>query len=424
MSNFLAIATVTETLRRTLSATVGPDVPGATVTAVRPDGIAQGLPLVGVNIYLYQVTPNAALRNADLPTRRSEGSLAQRPRAALDLHYLLTFYGDEAALEPQLCLGSVARTLHAQPVLTRQSIAEAILRSPSINRSNMADEVELVKFTPNLLTLEELSKLWSVFFETRYNLSIAYQASVVLIEPEVAPRRQLPVRERKVHVRPFRQPTIERITSAAGEDEPILAGSTLLIHGQRLRGDATRVRIGRSGFGVVVPPQQVEDTEISLQLQEGQNLLPPDSLRAGVNGVQVIHDLIFGTPGDPHRGVESKVVAFVLRPSVSRNRRGNYRIRLVNIVPDVPNTVQGFVAVTLRPKVGRRQRVVLLLNAFGAASGTPQAYSFPADPRDADRFTVTFPIRRVVRGQYLVRVQVDGAESPLDDQYSEPRVTI
>ena len=37
MSNFLAIATVTATLSRLLQAAVGADVPGATVTTIRPD---------------------------------------------------------------------------------------------------------------------------------------------------------------------------------------------------------------------------------------------------------------------------------------------------------------------------------------------------------------------------------------------------
>src|SRR5215218_2103096 len=116
MSNYLAIATVTATLSRTLSAAVGTDVPTAGVTTLRPDDA----PDRGVNVYLYQVGPNGAWRNADLPTRRDDGRLVQRPRVALDLQYLLSFYGDEAQFEPQRMLGSVVRTLHTRPVLTQQ----------------------------------------------------------------------------------------------------------------------------------------------------------------------------------------------------------------------------------------------------------------------------------------------------------------
>ena len=87
MSNHLAIATVTTGLLRYLQGAVGADVGNATVTAVRPDGPNAGLPQVGVNIFLYQVTPNTAWRNHDLPTRRGDGSLTQRPQIALDLHF-------------------------------------------------------------------------------------------------------------------------------------------------------------------------------------------------------------------------------------------------------------------------------------------------------------------------------------------------
>src|SRR5215813_4304466 len=96
VSNFLAIATVTEVLKQMLDVAMSKAIAGASATAVRPvagaPGAAAGLPNPGVNVFLYQVTPNAAWRNMDLPNRRGDGSLSSRPRAALDLHYLLTFY--------------------------------------------------------------------------------------------------------------------------------------------------------------------------------------------------------------------------------------------------------------------------------------------------------------------------------------------
>ena len=101
MSNFLAIATVTAALRQTLQAAVSADVPGASVTTHRPGAAGKSHAAPAVNVFLYQVTPNTARRNADLPTRRSNGQATQRPRAALDLHYLVSFYGDEGQLEPE-----------------------------------------------------------------------------------------------------------------------------------------------------------------------------------------------------------------------------------------------------------------------------------------------------------------------------------
>src|SRR5918998_2956462 len=280
MSNFLAIATVTATLSRTLAAAVGTDVSAVNVTTLRPDDA----PERGVNVYLYQVGPNGAWRNADLPTRRDDGRLVQRPRVALDLHYLLSFYGDEAQFEPQRMLGSVVRTLHTRPVLTQRMIRDTVSDPDNafLASSNLADEVELIKFTPSSLSLEELSKLWSVFFQVPYALSVAYQASVVLIEPEVTPQEALPVRERNVYVVPFRQPTIEQIMSQAADDQPvlpdqpILAGHRLILVGKQLRGEVTRVRIGGGGTG----PQAVGGKQIGVSI--------PQNLRAGLQGVQVV----------------------------------------------------------------------------------------------------------------------------------------
>ena len=161
MSNFLAIATVTATLQRFLQSVVGTDVPGAKANTARPDAPGSGVPQIGVNIFLYQVTPNAALRNADLPTRNAAGQAGQRPVAALDLHYLLTFYGNDGQLEPQRVLGSVVRSLHAQPLLTRQMIRDTVT-DPAYSylaTSNLADAVDPVRFSPLSFSLEELSKL-------------------------------------------------------------------------------------------------------------------------------------------------------------------------------------------------------------------------------------------------------------------------
>lgn len=202
MSNHLAIATVTSGLVRYLQGVVGADVGNAVVTAVRPDGPNSGVPEVGLNVFLYQATPNVAWRNHDLPTRRPDGSLNQRPQIALDLHYLLTFYGDETLLEPQRILGSAVRALHTRPLLTRQEIRSAVAATAFLAGSDLAEEVETVKFTPQPLSLEELSKLWSVLFQTPYTLSMTYDASVVLITAESQPSMAQPVLTPAIQVFP------------------------------------------------------------------------------------------------------------------------------------------------------------------------------------------------------------------------------
>jgi hypothetical protein len=96
------------------------------------------------------------------------------------------------------------RTLHSRPVLTPDLI-QAAIADPSltsaVGASDLALQVERIKITPLQMSLEELSKLWSVFFQTPYALSAAYQASVVLIEATERPTPpNLPVRQPSVGV--------------------------------------------------------------------------------------------------------------------------------------------------------------------------------------------------------------------------------
>lgn len=424
MSNFLAIATVTATLSRVLSAAVGSDVPGAAITTLRPDDSTNGAPDTGVNIYLYQVTPNAAWRNADLPTRRDDGRLVQRPQVALNLQYLLSFHGNEVQLEPQRLLGSVVRTLHTRAVLTRQMISDTVgdASNAFLAGSDLAEEVELIKFTPSALSLEELSKLWSVFFQVPYTLSVAYQASVVLIEPEVQTQEALPVRERSVYVGPRSRPVIELLLSRSGPDEPavadrpILSTDDLIIRGRGLRGGTTRVLVG----GIEANLEEVSDMQIVLSL--------PTRLQAGTQTVQVVHRAPTDTPAAPPWSAESNAKTFELRPHITS-------VSLADVQGSGDEPRSANIVVRFRPKVGKAQRVTLLLDErFPPDTHPPRHYSFDAPPRTQPTdpetsASLTIPVSGLLPGRYLVRVRVDGAESLLrfnadTGRYNSPRVTI
>jgi hypothetical protein len=415
MSNHLAIATVTATLRDLLFAAVSVDVPGADVTMVRPDGAGSGVPTTGVNIFLYQVTPSAAARNEDLPTRSQDGSLVRRPRVGLDLHYLLTFYGAEAQLIPQRLLGSAARVLHAKPVLTRSQVDGSVAARAFLTGSNLASDIELVKFTQLPLALEELSKLWSVFFQTQYALSVAYQGTVVLIESEDSFTTPLPVRLRNLYLETFREPLAEAVVAFDGDDEPIFAQSKIRVRGLRLKGDTTLLMIS----GEDVTPSSVTNTEVQATL--------PALLRAGPQGLQVVHKRMMGTPEQPHPGIESNVVAFVLTPQITKTG-GNYDVTKGAVTTETINgqtVYSADVTVKVKPVVGKDQRVLLLLNELTATD--PHAYTFPVKPVTADTATLVFRVRRARPGTYLVRIQVDGAESRLElvgNTYGKPVLTL
>lgn len=390
MSNFLAIATVTASLKRVLQDAASEAVAGALVRPGRPEAAGNDGPLLpGIDLYLYQVTPSAALRNDDLPTRRGDGSLLQRPRVALDLHYLLTFRGDESTLEPQRLLGNAARALHAAPLITPALIALAQADFAFLAPSDLADAVDLVKLTPIPMSLEELSKLWSVFFQIPYNLSMAYLATVVVIEGDEAPHPALPVLERRLYVHPFQNALISEVTSDLGPGQPILAGATLVLRGRQLQRVPTRVSVR----GVIVEPSLVSDTEVRVPLTTPP--FPAGALRAGVQGVAVVHPLLMGSPPLEHAGFESNVAAFVLRPRVT-----------AVAAPDSTH-----VNVTVDPEVQIGQRAVLLLDRVPPA--LPSTHSFTNHPAGASTTTPGFVIAGVAAGEYYVRIQVDGAESPV-----------
>lgn len=395
MSNYLAVATVTAALYEVLQPAVGNAVLNAKVGFSRPDGTSSTTPLV--NVYLYQVTPNAAYRNADLPTRRSDGTLVQRAQAALDLHYLFSFHGDDTQLEPQRLLGAVATTLHSQPLISKSAITKAVTDYSFLKNSDLAEQVETVRFTPTSLSLEEFSKLWSVFFQIEYSLSAAYQASVVLLESTDVPQEAPPVQLRNVYVAPFRWPSVESVISAAGADQPIVAGATLLIKGEQLRGDITVVQIEANEL----TPSNITDTEITVTL--------PASVHAGLQGLQVVQKILMGTPFQQHRGFESNVAPFVLRPTITS----------ASAAPGVPPPAgPGGTDVTLHltPNIGIGQRAVLVLNNLPVTPAT--AFTSPSTVSLVDSDHIVINIQDVPTGNYLVRVQINGAESLLTTNVS------
>jgi hypothetical protein len=422
MSNALAIATVTQTLVTVVSdALQTSQVGGAIPTALRPDATS-GLPNTGVNIFLYQVTPNIAARNADLPTRRADGTLLRRPQIGLDLQYLLTFYGDDLKLDQQRMLGAVVRRLHANPVLSRTDIAATVNNNLSfLQGSDLADQIDLVRFTPINFSLEEMSKLWSVFLKTDYVLSVAYMATVVLIETDdPPPGPALPVLEPCIMAVPFSLAVIDTIEPQA----VILATAgptTITLYGQGLNAD-NDVAFTTPGetdqiFGTIDPGSTTDSLIVTL----------PSGLRPGVNTVQLIQSAPVASPPEcsPHVLSQSNAAAFVILPTI------------ISVGPSSP---LGSLMAVVSPLVAPQQQVFLVLNQLtGSPPSGPQAFLLAADPHDTETntfsFSTTFPdpsdLTKTVSvppGTYLVRVRVNTAESRLTTDasgtFNGPEVTI
>ncbi|MFJ8635795.1 DUF4255 domain-containing protein [Streptomyces sp. NPDC093568] len=204
MSNALAIAHVTQALALLLASNVGPEFDEAVkVEPHRPPTEPPDHPTI--NVFLYQVTPNTAMRNNDLPTRAADGTLVKRPAAALDLHYLISAYGDETTLVGQRLIGSVVRTLHEIPILPKDVIEETG-HLPHLVGSDLAESAQRVRFSPTVMDIDETSKLWGMLYQTPYSLSVVYQAALVLIDGREQPVPGKPVERPEVRVLPFGAP--------------------------------------------------------------------------------------------------------------------------------------------------------------------------------------------------------------------------
>jgi hypothetical protein len=402
VSNFLAVATVTAALQEFLTPIIGADVNGSHVTTERPLTTTV-TPAPSVNVYCYQVTPNPQWRNADLPTRGGGGQVVRTPVAALDLHYLFSFYGNDSELEPQRLLGSVARTLEAFPIVTRDTIAAVVAAAAAstnplhqyLQDTDLGSQVESVRLTPQAFSLEELSRLWAVFPDVPYTLSMGYRASVVLIEQELPVVRPAPVLTRSLHVGIYRRPVVRSVANQAGPDLPIVATSTLAVRGTGLAPATGTVAVRL--FGTDQAPSGVSDAELDLPLPS----LP--LLRAGLQPLQVVQELPLGTPAAPHPVVESNVAPFVLHPALT----------LASLLGPTTPTPGGGLSATVQTvldlTVGAGQRVALLLSDGG---GNLQRV-IAAPDRPADASTLDVPVAGVPAGDYLVQVMVDGAESAL-----------
>jgi uncharacterized protein DUF4255 len=418
MGNYLAVAAVSAVLQSLIRERVARlehvggsvDVKAGRPIDLKASGVDPNSP--ALRIYLYQTTPNPSLRNQDLPMRSENGRAVQLPRVALDLHYLIAFYGEEQKWVPQQLLGEVLSLLHTQPVLTAKVIEDVLLdrrttdpafvEDDFLARSALSQQLESVRLTQTTLNLEELSKLWSILFQVPYALSVTFQVSPVFIEEDVSLPEALPVRERQIKALPFRQPQIALVTPAM-----LQSGATLTLRGQQLMADHATVEFGTRSVNIQLEYGNAGELSIALPLD----------LRAGTNSVRIQHYNNWGSSESPdwRPGADSNLAAFVLQPA----------IKLEQASVKSGDTL----TVSVTPPVGKQQAVFLLLNE---AKDAPDArmIRLPAEKiDDPETDMLEFDLTAVAKGEYFVRLVVDGAQSALlrDEQsgrFSEPRVII
>jgi hypothetical protein len=435
MSNALAIASVSFVLvdllnngliDRNISSSVGDVIvtawPPDKVDALQQDGKSQ------LNLFLYNITQNQGWRNIDYPSRDASGDRINNPPLALDLHYLLTAYGAEQ-FHSEILLGYGMQLFHETPFLPREAIqmslsaptqvSDTSLSVPSgmlnLFTSGLANQVEMIKIWPQTLTTEEISRLWTAF-QAKYRSTAAYQCSVVLIQSEASTKTAPPVRRRTLTVNTFIQPVITSVYGLSNTSppvqsaQPILPGYSLVLVGTEMQGnEGTIVLIG--GEPVYPPASAITPTRIVAQI--------PSDLLAGTQSVQIVQPLLLGSPPVDHNGVSSQPATFVLVPVIQN-------IEVTTGFSTVTGLEVDLITLTVDPPVGATQEVLLLLNQVpqpGSPPATPLAYSFVAEPAYSllspplstppPSPTVSIPYSGVTPGNYLVRLQVDGAQSLL-----------
>jgi hypothetical protein len=385
MSNPLAIAAVTQTLRDLLFAGISAKIGGIQVTTRAPDLARDGNMTNQLNLFMYLTTIDAAWRNMDMPDRVHPGETGFPP-LPLTLHYMITAYGkDDDDSAGHHVLGVAMSILHDHPVLGAAELHTAL---PG---SDLDQQLERVRITPDTVTAEEMSRLWTTF-QTQYRVSAAYQASVVLIESTLAARTPLPVLSRgdddrgpvaRSDLAPPPVPTI---------DEVALSGGEVTISGHDLAGTDVAVRLTHPALAdpiVLTGPELSSATDSEIRFLLGATIPA---------GTLMIVVLVTRT-GAP---VPTNVAVLEIAPRITSALP-------LNAARDGAGVIH--LSVDLAPQVAAGQPAFLLV---GSQQVPPSTFTAPAS-------TLHFHVA-IDPGSYVIRLRVGGVDSDFVDRSVTPPV--
>lgn len=398
MSQPSAIAAVTETLRALIAA----EGLVANVTALPPDQAASPGDR-RVNLFLYHIGINTALRNQEFPWQSRGGGDSQAHPLAftlpVQLHYLLSVHADDEVAAHEV-LGPAMRVLHDHAQLTEDEIRNAAAAA-GLN-ADLHLQPEKVKVTPLNMSTDEMMKIWTAF-QSAYRLSVAYEVSVAIIESARPTFTPLPVLRRGSEDR--------GPVALAGRGAPVItalyrgdgtspfttgfAGDDVIIEGVGF-GDAPGVRL-RLASDIEAAHATVLTTAVRLSADRLRlTLTAADLPAAGPLALSIeVPDAVQATePDGTPRFWHSNEAGLSIAPRITAAP-----------APAVPGPGAGEVVITLAIEPGalETQRVVLLLN------GTEHPVSLiNSTVPNAPEFTITAP----APGTYNVRLRLDGVDMP------------
>lgn len=431
MSNALAIAAVTTTLRHLLQQRFDTDGSNVTVTTRPPDKARDNNNNGNqVNLFLYQTQINAAWRNMDIPTQVKPGETGQSP-LPLNLYYLLTPYAQNDDFpEPtsHRLLGQAMSVFHDHAILSSEDIKAAL---PNLVEYDLYDQVERVRITSQPLSMDELSKLWTTF-QTQYRISAAYEVAVVLIESTRPTKVPIPVLARGVGdqgvtsqaslIPPY--PVLTAMNFTAIEEarlklpayqafllqKPAASlGDSLTLTGYNLDG-AVNVLFSHQQLDVpnliAIAPSDQTPTELKLTLPDEPAQWPAGFYTATAVVKQMGEERTSNGLSLP-LAPEIEAIAFKERDQNDPNK---------------PNNV--IVTVTCTPEVFVGQRVSLVLNTQNSALATIADRELPARNHPNQTNTLDFELGDIPVGTYQVRprLRVDGVDSLIVDYSVIPLV--
>ena len=439
MSNALGIAATAAALQQLLQAGFAElkldDVLGVNslpVTCVPPERIPGDGEASQLNLILYNQTRNPGWANLDLPSRDARGERIANPALALDLNFLVAAYG-VADFHAEVMLGAAMQILHDTPGLGRAAIRDLLTPGPSkpnlpaeLQLAGLADQLEQLRITALNHSTDEVSRIWSAL-QTPARPSAAYLVSVLLMQTPKTQRTPLPVLARNLYAVPLRAPRLDRVEAAAGAGVPIVPSGNVRVGGANLSGPSPSLLVNSEEFATAIQQHGKEELVFGFSLADPPGI--PESLRAGVCTLQLIHRQLMGSPPQPHGGQESNLAAFVLNPEAAFTVQPGATSKVVDGV----TYRSGAIVIDCQPRIGNRQRVRLLLNEKNPpANRAARAYGFEAAAGNGivapaeSAAQVTVEYRDVAQGSYLARLQVDAGISPLslaeDGRFDGPEV--
>jgi Pvc16 N-terminal domain len=439
MSSALAIAAVTAVLQYYLADMYG-SVTDTVISAVKvsclaPDQVRQQIEGQTpdnenqVNLFLHQVTPNAAWRNVGLASMSADGTTRlNSPPLALDLHYLLTAYGSQY-WQAEALLGYALLMLQEAPVLTRDDIVNAMLKvspppappalappsyfpgtqlSPYLQTSGLADQVEMIKITPESMTREELAWLWTAL-KADYRPTFPFKVSVVLIQPELPSTLALPVlqtafapvKSQPEAVLPMQSPQILTVEVPTGQvgSQP---GQTVTVTGVGL-GGMNRVMLTNARYGLEIPCALTQASGESVSFA-----LPLETLVQYPAGVYDLTVQLMDSTGTIVQ-VASSMLPIAIAPTFTGPATG---------AASGTGTMVTINSPSFAPAVWEGQEVVLALSTFLSApyismSAQAQPFTGPPNAAPATSLSFLFDSGLPTGVKLLARLQIDGVTSAM-----------